>query len=729
MAIYTSNANRVTGLSGLDIDGMIDKLMQAEGAKYKRLEKEKISVTWEQEAFGKLITSMQSFQDKWLGTSVSNNIGYNSFWNNYTNSVKDANTGLDSNVIKINNTSNSGNYNINVIQKAETETLTGGNISTNIITDKSISDITNIINKYGDISLNLNLDGVTKEIKITKDEINGKQLDQVFNDKVKQAFGTTDDGNQKVVASNENGKLVLKAAGEGHSLSVSEGKERTEGVSFKDNGALDSNATSFEITIDGYTAKVDFSSEDNTEDKKLAKIQKALKEATKLGGTEKKDLSSYVSISREGSDLVIKNNSKSSETTVDIKVNGSSQQQILNPTGSVELVGFKNSSTSVGLNSKLSNVFGQEFEKLFTSGNDEFKLNFGGKDVVINKDDTIQSLMNKVNSSEGGVKISFNEVTNRFTLQSSQSGSSGNIQINDQATKDFLKNITKIDVENKESNAKYIKGQDAEFEIDGIKTTRPSNDVTMNGISFTINGTGKVNMSATNDVDGAVKKIKEFVDDYNKLVTEFNNAFTENRPRSGKYGYYEPLTDEEKKALSDDQIKKYEEQAKKGLLYKDENLNNFLTSLRDNIYKSVDIGGKTISLHEIGITTTKNYNDGGKLQIDEEKLRKALQERGDEVKQLFTKSGNGIADSIKKDINDAIGSKGYLRQKAGIKGTTSATNNDLTKELKEITKKLSEERERLQNKEIYYFKLFSKMEAAMTKKNNQMAAILGMSGQ
>ncbi len=733
MAVYTSNVNRVTGLSGIDTESMIDQMMKAESAKYTRLEKQQTTVTWQQEAYRQLITSIQSFQDKWFSTSnISNNIGYDSFWNNYTTSIKDSSTGLDSNVITINSTTNSGKYNINVTQKAEIESITGGAITSNISTDKTATDIENSIKQYGDISLKFNLDGVTKEINVTKDELNGKNLEDVLNDKLKTAFGTTSSGDAKVkVTKDGSGKLTFSPTGDGHSLSVSDGSERTNGVSFTQKGALASGVNEFEISIDGYTAKVQFTSDDNTEDKKLSKIQEALKEATNSLG-EKKDLNSYISVSKSGEDLVIKNKSKDSETEVSIKVNGGSEnKQTLNPTGSLSLIGVKNSTTNITLTSKLSNVFGEDFNNLFAGNNDEITLNFGGKDVTVNKDDTIQTLINKVNSSEGSVKLSFNEVTNRFNVESTQSGANGDIQISDTTTQNFLKNITKIDVVDKNNslNSKYTEGKDAIFEVDGIQTTRPSNEISMNGISFTINGTGSVSLEAKNDVDGAVKKIKEFVEDYNKLIEEINTAVTDTRPKSSKYDYYEPLTDDEKEAMSDDEIEKWEEKAKTGLLNGDEHLNKFLSSLRGNVYKSIDIGGKTISLYEIGITTSKDWNSGGKLELDEEKLKKALEERGDEVKQLFTKTGDGIADSIKNSINDAIGSTGYLRKKAGIKGTTSAVNNDLTKELEEITKRLAEERERLYNKEMAYFQMFSKMEAAMNQQNNQMAAILGMTGQ
>lgn len=725
MAMFTSDINRVTGLSGLDTESMVEKMMKAESMKYNRLEKQKTSVTWQQESFRQLIKSMQGFQDKWFNTTnLSNNIGYDAFWNNYKTSVKDATTGADSNVIKVNSTTNSGRYDINVTQKAETETLTGNGVSKEIISGKTANEIKEGINKYGEVKFNVALDGGTKEITIKKDDLNGKEIDTVLNEKLKEAFG---DG-KVTVTKGKDDKLIFKPNGDGHSLTITDA-DRTEGVSTTITGALKADATSFEITINGYTATVNFDKDkDKTPQDKLKKISEALKNAkNKEGKTE--DLRKYISVETNGDDLVIKNDSKTESVKITTKVDGKQEKtEDLNPTGSLSVFGFENPTTVVKLNSKLTDVFGDKFNKLFKDKEDEIKLNFGGKEVSITKDDTIQTLINKVNNSGGKVNLEFNEVTNRFTLKSSESGANGTIDIKDQATKDFLKNITGIDVVNKNQNAKYTQGQDAIFEIDGVQTTRPSNDISMNGINFTINGTGHVIIEANSDVDETFKKVKEFVEDYNKLIEEVNNAFVEKRPKSGKYGYFEPLTDEEKKGMSEDEIKKYEENAKKGLLNGDENINKFLSSLRSNIYKSVDIGGKTISLYEIGITTTKDYNDGGKLQIDEEKFKKALSEKGDDIRQLFTTKG-GIVDNIKSSVESAIGSSGYLRKKAGVEGSTSASNNDLTKELEDITKRLADERERLYNKEMYYFDLFAKMESSMNQQNSQMAVLLGMSGQ
>lgn len=511
--MYTSNVNRVTGLSGFDTEGMVEKLMQAESAKKIRLEKDKIKVGWEQEEYRKIISSVEDFKNKWLGTNLSNNIGYDAFWNSSKTSVIDKTTGQASNAITIKNANENGNYNIEVTQKAEAESITG-----------------NAINKKPDVNVNL-----------------------------------------------------------------------------------------------------------------------------------------Y---------------------------------------------------------SKLTDVF-NAFDGEFASSNEiTLRLGKDNKEIKITKDDTIKTFMNKVNSSGAGLELKFNNVTERFTLSVTESGANSNIDVTDNETKRILKDYFKIDLDNKAGgNEIYTKGQDAEFTVDGVKATSSSNNIDMNGISFTINGTGNVNISSTIDEDATFNKIKDFVNDYNKLIDTFNKAATESRPKSDKYSYYEPMTDEEKKGLSEDEIKKYEEQAKKGFLYRSEHLDKFLRGMRENVYKSIDIGGKSISLYEIGITTSQDYNSGGKLEIDEQKLKQALRERSSDVKQLFT-SENGIANKIKKNIDDAIGTKGYLTQKAGIKGTISDKNNDLTKEIEEISKRLSAEKQRLYDKENYYYSLFAKMEQAMNQQNSQMGILL-----
>lgn len=762
MSMYTSDVNRVTGLSGIDTESMIDKMMKAESAKYEKMQKEEQTLTWQQEAYREIITSLQDFQNKWFGTNKQNNLGYSAAWNNFKMAVKDK-TGKESDAITIKSSSCEGKYEVEVTQVAQTESLTGKAVINNeLVTGTTASEIAATIDKLGKdeaLSLKFDLDGTTQEIKITKDDLTnaagstpGEKLTNVFNEKLKKAFGTTlVNGKQenKVSAILENGKLKFSTVS-GSTLSIVEGSDFTSGTSLEHEGILAKDKEGkfkLEVTVDGkkYTVETEFKADDS-QDTRISNIVNAFKNAKDDTGNTvdiSKDLS--LSISKDGDNLKISNlsNKDNYEITTTFTPSDGSQATTktatLNNKSNLDKLGFTSGvSTTVTEQNSLTQVLGEEFTKLFDSsaglvnadGAIEFQL--GDKTVTVSKDDTIESLINKINVDGTGVKLSFNQVTGRFKLDSVQSGANGQISISDgthNTNAQKLFNVLGIDVVDKANNDRHVKGQDAEFTIDGIKVTRPSNEVNLNGLQFTINGVtnGEVTIEAATDEEATFNKIKEFVEDYNKLITSIESKVNENREKSSQYGYYEPLLPDEKDAMSEDEIKKWEEKAKKGILYKDEILTGILSDLRGIVYQPIDLGGgKKLSLYEIGITTTSDFNSG-KLQIDESKLKEAISERGDDIAKMFTTTG-GVAEKIKKVLDNSVGTNGRLRQKAGIKDTASVANNDISNQMKELAKRMATEKQRLYDKEMQYFKMFAQMETMMNKQNSQMNMVMSMMG-
>lgn len=762
MSIYTSDVNRVTGLSGIDTESMIDKMMKAESAKYEKMQKEEQTLTWQQEAYREIITSLQDFQNKWFGTNKQNNLGYSTAWNNFKMAVKDK-TGKESDAITIKGSSCEGKYEVEVTQVAQTESLTGkGVINNELVTGKTAKEISDTINKLGadeSLSLKFDLDGTTQEIKITKEDLtkatgstDEEKLTNAFNEKLKKAFGTTlVNGKQenKVSATLEGDKLKFSTVS-GSTLSIVEGSDFKNGTSMVQEGILNKDKVGkykLEIDVDGkkYTIETEFKAEDDA-DARVKNLVNAFKTAKDADGKQvdiSKDLS--LSISKDGDNLKISNLSSKDNYTITSTFTPSDGSQAitktetLNNKSNLDKLGFTSGvSTTVTEKNSLTQVLGEEFTKLFDSstgivnadGAVEFQL--GDKTITVSKDDTIESLMNKINVDGTGVKLSFNQVTGRFKLDSVQSGANGQISISDGANNtnaQKLFNVLGIDVVNKDNNDRHIKGQDAKFTIDGIKVTRPSNEVNLNGLQFTINGVtnGEVTIEAATDEEATFNKIKEFVEDYNKLITTIESKIYENREKSSEYGYYEPLLPDEKDAMSEDEIKKWEEKAKKGILYKDEILTGILSNLRGMVYESIDLGGgKKLSLYEIGITTTSDFNSG-KLQIDETKLKEAISEKGDDIAKMFTTTG-GVAEKIKKVLDNAVGTNGRLRQKAGIKDTASVANNDISNQMKDLAQRMSAEKQRLYDKEMQYFKMFAQMETLMNQQNSQMNMVMSMMG-
>ena len=76
--------------------------------------------------------------------------------------------------------------------------------------------------------------------------------------------------------------------------------------------------------------------------------------------------------------------------------------------------------------------------------------------------------------------------------------------------------------------------------------------------------------------------------------------------------------------------------------------------MRTNFYTTVnnsEVSSSYNQLTKIGITTTNVYQDGGKLQIDETKLKAAIEADPDSVEKLFSVSGTNGTQGIVQQLN------------------------------------------------------------------------------
>ncbi|MFI3230568.1 MAG: flagellar filament capping protein FliD [bacterium] len=773
MAIYTSDVNRVTGLSGIDTDSMVDQLMQAESYLYENYLRTETYTGWQQEAYREVATLLQDFQDSWLGTSISNNIGYEAAWNSYINSVLDQ-YGNDSNVIKVTNSTSSGSFDIEVKQLATSESITGNSaINNKISTTTTASEIVQSVKDNEQLSIAFTVDGVTQNINITANELNAmdgtdaENLQSLLQDKLDSAFGnisgTTD---SKVTAEiGSDGKLTF-SPGTGVNASIGNGDPIEKDTSVTQSGVLNENLAgtyTLEIEIDGetYTVTADFEAYDSISETgdqngdRLYLLSDAFASATDSNGNTV-DLTEMISLDFQindgtGTDLTISNDSygetytiKSASFTNITNLAGESQNNLsftdetstgtINSSNNLAALGLDTSVDTGGIttSSSLEDVFGSTFTNFLALNGDSddcFNLEIGGATISIGADDTIDTMVAKINNADCGINLSFNTVTGRFKIDSSTEGAGGSINADsiDQDSLDFINNFLGIDLANKDNNASYTSGQNAIVVVDGVQVETSSNSLNMNGIEMELKGIGSVTVESEQDVDAVFEKIEEFVEAYNELVSTLEAYVNETRQKDASGSYYEPLLDEEKAVLSDSEIEKLEDAAKSGILYNDEYVSKILTELRSMIYEEVDLGGGlTISLYEIGITTTSDYNSGV-LQIDEDKLRTAISERSSDISALFTSDG-GVADQLQDIIDNQIGTDGALRTKAGIESTTSVTNNLLSDELSALAEKIAAEKERLYNKEMSYYSMFSAMESVINQQNAVMSMLLSSLG-
>ena len=261
--------------------------------------------------------------------------------------------------------------------------------------------------------------------------------------------------------------------------------------------------------------------------------------------------------------------------------------------------------------------------------------------------------------------------------------------------------------------------QNAELTYNGLKIERSSNTFTINGAEITLKQktTDPVTFSSSTDVDSIYDTIKNFVDTYNGLISNISTEISEKKSKG-----YDPLTKTEREALSEDEIEKWDKLARQGTLHRDSTLSSLLTNMRTSIYTAVE-GTSFNNMAKIGIATTSNYLDGGKLAIDEDKLRAAIEEDPNGVYEIFmggTASEEGVVQRLRGNLKTAMTA---ISEKAG---KTSSVNNTFTlgRLLNQYDDQISAFERKLVDMEDRYYRQFTAMEKAISQANSQSAMLM-----
>lgn len=391
----------------------------------------------------------------------------------------------------------------------------------------------------------------------------------------------------------------------------------------------------------------------------------------------------------------------------------------------------------------------------------EFSLTVNGTEVgKFNQDTALETVMNSINSNtEAGVNVSYSKLTNEFVFTAKQTGEGGQIELGDGTGKDLATALFG------KSDGKVTEGQDAIFKatVNGstMYLSRSSNTFDMDGMSVTLKGTfnnaqradnaGPIQSNGVNkdlfvegesvtftsktDTDTVVDAIKQMVEDYNAIVKEVKEAYSTMPLQQTNGSKYEPLTDEDKADMSESEIEAYEEKAKTGLLFGDNDLSSLYNALRS----AVAPGGNDGSfLRSIGINTS--YSEGlTTIELDETALREALETNPDGVKDAFTKSKengasrDGLMTAIQK-VTDRYAAttgatKGILIEKAGSKySPTAALDNALLDQMNEIDDQIETWQSKMSDKVDYYTNKFTQLEMLIQQMNSQSSTLAGLMG-
>ncbi|MCF6461260.1 flagellar filament capping protein FliD [Clostridium sp. Cult3] len=390
-----------------------------------------------------------------------------------------------------------------------------------------------------------------------------------------------------------------------------------------------------------------------------------------------------------------------------------------------------------------------------SDGKNEFEIKVS-KEEAITMDDIVKEINSAkkvVNDKEVslGIKASYDANIGRFFLQTMDTGANAKIEISnmDEDAENFISGLNLNWNNDKEGNIVYSKsGQDALIHFNDAKNIKSStNRITINGITMDLTGTGDFTVNVSTDVDGIYEKVEEFVEEYNKLVEKTNQLLGEKQYRD-----YRPLTSEQKKAMEKEDIELWEEKAKSGLLRSDDLISNTMLNIRRSIYeKSAGIEGSYQLITEIGISTEKYARGtaGGKLVIDEQKLKDAIAKDSEGVMELLFKESNpDVKDTIDgKEVTQTGGivTRTYENLMASmediIKKSGTGDSADLYRDVKpnillefvseyssislldkdvlQYSRRIDDLNEMLFRKENHYYAKFAAMEKAISRMNSQ----------
>ncbi len=325
------------------------------------------------------------------------------------------------------------------------------------------------------------------------------------------------------------------------------------------------------------------------------------------------------------------------------------------------------------------------------------------KSLGLTSDSTVGDLITKLNAKDTGVSVFFDDASGKMSITSRQTGSNSTVSFSDEGLASALK-LTN-----------HIQGDDAAFTVNGLPVTRESNTVTIDNVTFTLNqifdaDQGPVSLSTKPDTQAVFDNIKSFIDKYNETMELMNKRYGERQYRD-----FPPLTKAQREELSEDEIKKWEEKAMSGLLRSDGMLQSATTRLRSS-WSSTDVATSGPNqLYQIGLSTGRDFRSGGKIEIDETKLKAAIDADPEAVYKLFSDSSNGLLGKVRDATRDV---RNNITRVAGAEGGAPNTYS-LGRELNTIDTRIDSLNRQLISRENAYYARFTAMEKAMNQANSQ----------
>ena len=678
--------------SGIDVDSMVRMGMMSKQNQYDKMYKEEVKNEWVKEAYTNMYSSLNTFNSSTL---------YNYKLSSTTSPMSAASSNTTVATAVANADASIMSHTVNVTSTAANAYL----LTKDTISRANADDSSTTQSIY------------LKDVLFTEDEqttLRQKMSDENLEDEALISFtiadGTGDDANSKEITF-----TYEDIFGSNQTLNDLSSKLNAAGVNIK---------ASYDSANDAFSLYQKTGGEAN-------KI--ILSAGTDTAATYGKDLISRLDL-RSVTQSLDSNGNLTSELSEAL----SFEQTTGNST--ITAASFT-SGTSVTAETVLNTLFTTS-----TEGNGAtFTLTKDGTDSEITITDvtssTVQDLVDAINNAssknslgikasieDGKLKIANTEEddtdTISFTVSSSDTSANA---VNGRKMLNALQLST--DKLTTDSNGIVASGTDAKVTIDGREYSSDSSKITVANVTYSLAAKGSTVVTVNQDTDKLVENVKKFVEDYNKMLDELNEKYYEE-----KYSDYGVLTQTQEKGMTKEQIEKWNEKAKSGLLNHNQTIGKIISEMREAIYTPVDgVDGKYNTMMSIGITSS---TDRGHLTLDEEKLKKALAAEPDSVRQLFNsdgdykdKNGETQTDYRKQGVVGRISDSLYknLKTMKSYAGTTTeaADGSSLGDLIRELKTKMSNFKTMMNAFENQLYKKYDAMEMAIQRMGVSMGYITG----
>lgn len=394
-------------------------------------------------------------------------------------------------------------------------------------------------------------------------------------------------------------------------------------------------------------------------------------------------------------------------------------------------------------------------------------------DQIFGDNKTLNDLASAFSNSGANVQGGYDTVNDSFSLYNKTSGSANKIGLKatNETSKELLNKLhlasydgqkntlgSAITFETDKMKEDAAVGTNAKATIDGKTYESDTNKLNVANVIYNFNGVSAKNadgtsqastISVSQDTDKIVDNVKKFVETYNSLIDSLNTKYREEKNTD-----YKPLTKKQEAEMTESQIDKWNEKAKSGLLYHDNNIYSIISDMRESLYTKVDAVDTVLtdskgnkysynSMSSIGITSSTNQ---GHITLDEEKLKKALTEDPDCVYQLFASDQDStyISGSTNKNLADTYTSKSdylntgianrlYNAMTTNISnlesyaGTSKETDDEsyLGKLITNMNTKMTSFQTLMKSYESKLYEKYDAMEVALSKLGTQLSYITG----